>query len=99
MAMAEPSLTEEQAAWLRGELWRGTLAGLVYSDMRSVAVKQGLVSQLFLSKSTRHGEPVPPLELDLLLPALRRIAAAVRKLSVDSGRWFGNDAVLRDDGE
>jgi hypothetical protein len=99
MAMVGPALTEEQSAWLRAELWRGTLAGLIYSHMRSVAVKRGLVSRLFFSESTRNGDPIPPLDLNLLLPVLRRVVAAARRLSMDSGHWYGNGAAMTDDGE
>lgn len=94
-ALVEPALSAEQLQWLKAEMWRGTLAGIVYMRMRSSAVHQGLVAALYFSETTRRGQAIPPLDFDLLLAVLQRIAAAARDLSMDSGKWFGNDAVLQ----
>src|SRR5438552_2295479 len=50
-ALAPAALSDEQAEWLRQELWRGTLAGIAYTYMRSPAVHYGLVSKPFFSTS------------------------------------------------
>ena len=60
-------LPAEEASLLRNEIWRGTLAQLVYTRIRCQAVHNLGASPLLLSETTFRDKPVPPLDFDLLL--------------------------------
>jgi hypothetical protein len=76
---------------LRTEIWRGTLAHLVYTTIRCQAVHRLGASPLLLSETTLRGQPVPPLDFDLLHPVIGRIREAAASLSTTTNTWFGHD--------
>jgi hypothetical protein len=84
-------LTHEETQHLKNHLWRGTLASLVYSNLRSPLVHRLGASPILLSQTTFRGQPVPILDFTLLYPRLIEILDRARKLSVTANSWFGHD--------
>lgn len=85
-------LKAHELAWIKSELWRGTLAAIAYSRLRIPSV-HGFrsVDAVSFEGTTFRGEPVPDIDFEMLHARLRRIAAAARELSLSSGKWFGHD--------
>ena len=84
-------LPDTEANCLRIEMWRGTLAHLVYTSIRCQAVHCLGTSPLLLSETILRGQPVHPLDFDLLHPVIERIREAAAKLSTATNSWFGHD--------
>jgi len=84
-------LTLVEMQHLKNHLWRGTLASLVYSNLRSPLVHRLGASPILLSQTTFRGRPVPILDFTLLYPQLIEILARARQLSVTASSWFGHD--------
>jgi hypothetical protein len=91
VALVKDQLTVEEMQQLKNHLWRGTLANLIYSNIRSPLVHRLGASPLLLSKTTLRGQPVPVLDFILLYPQLLNILEKVRTLSVTANSWFGHD--------
>jgi hypothetical protein len=84
-----PHLTADQLTWLEPEVWRGSIANAVYATLRSTGVHYGGVSHGLSFSSTFHGKAVPRIDFQNLYPALVSLAAHARKVSEETGDWFG----------
>lgn len=91
ITLVNDRLTVEEMQQLKGHLWRGTLASLVYSNIRSPLVHGLSASPILLSRTTLRGQQVPVLDFALLYPQLSEILERVRELSVTTNSWFGHD--------
>lgn len=86
------SYPPDAAAFLRREAWRATVANATYRSIRSLGVHWfGSPSKLTFSNTTFKGSQVPPVDFDMLRRALGRICDFAQSLSVDTGKWFGQD--------
>lgn len=90
-------LRDEDMQRLTNQLWRGTLANLVYSDIRSLLVHRLGARPILLSRTTLHSQPIPVLNFTLLYPQLTEILEKVRELSVTANSWFGHDFRIPED--
>lgn len=91
VALVNDRLSAEEMQQLTKQFWRGTLANLVYSNIRSPLVHGLGASPILLSRTTLHGQPVPVLDFILLYPQLTEILGKVRELSITANSWFGHD--------
>ena len=83
-------LTLTDYTWLEREVWRGSIANAIYTSLRSPGVHYGGVSHgLSFSTSTFRGERIPRIDFHNLHPALISLAAHVKKVSEETGDWFG----------
>jgi hypothetical protein len=77
------------------ELWRGTIAAIVYYWMRNRSVHGYGGSQRITFEETHlNGSPAPSLSLHDLLPPLKAMIGEARKRSIDRCEWFGDDDIL-----
>jgi hypothetical protein len=86
LALARPVLNERDFKSFSKFLWKGTLARTSY-DNRCEAVHN---TWDFPGRSY-CGSPVPLLGFDEIYPALKEIFTAMRKLSFQTGVFFGNE--------
>lgn len=85
-----PHLSASDLEWLEREVWRGTIANAIYTALRSPGVHYGGVSHgLSFSKTTFQGQVIARIDFESLHPALVSIAAHARKVSEETGDWFG----------
>jgi hypothetical protein len=90
-------LTSTEIEQVRREMWRTTIANLVYQHLRNASVHAfGGGSGIWLSLTTHEGAPVPPIRFQQLLPCVRGLVAEARRRSDETGQWFGNDAIVKD---
>jgi hypothetical protein len=82
-------LTPGQFKWLQAELWRGSIANGVYTSLRSPGVHYGGVRHGLSFASTFHGNEIRRIDFDTLHPALVSLAAHAKKVSEETGQWFG----------
>lgn len=88
-------LAPQQLAALRGELWRGTIAGVAYYWLRNPAVHGiGASVPLSFGNTTVAGAPAQPLTFARLHAALTHLVAELRRRSEATNEWFGNDQTL-----
>jgi hypothetical protein len=90
-ALLDRVLTRNELEQLNQQLWRGTIASLVYLHLRSPLVHGPGAVPLLLSKATLHGAPVPALDFELLFPPLCRILSEAKRISVTSNSFYGHD--------
>ena len=86
-----PKLTTNEQARLKGHFWRGTLAAIIYSKIRSPAVHQFGALDVSFDNTTFQGLPVPTINFQMLHKCLKRIANAAREKSLSTEKWFGHD--------
>jgi hypothetical protein len=90
LAAVEKDTPEDHLKWLGSEIWRGTLANVVHSRIRSLNVHYlGSAGGLSFSNTKYHGQEIPEIDFKTLMRALRRIAAYARVTSLDTNKWFG----------
>jgi len=89
-------LSASELTQLKPELWRITIANVVYQRLRNPAIHGfGPSGAIIFSQTTWKGQPAP----DVGLPSLKFCALGLideaRKRSEANGEWFGNDAIVR----
>jgi hypothetical protein len=85
-------LTGNELERFKKQLWRGSLASIVYSEMRCPDVHRGAApTAITFDKTTFRNKPVPALDFVLLHPVLKRILQVAKNESLKSGKWFGHD--------
>ena len=78
------------------ELWRATIANVVYQHLRNAAMHGfGTSAGIVLSQTTWNGQPVPILGLSELKRCARGLIAEARHRSEANWQWFGDDAIVR----
>jgi len=81
---------EDQLKWLESEIWRGTLANVAHSRIRSLNVHfLGSPGGISFSTTKYHGKNIPDIDFEMLMRALRRIVASARVASLDTNKFFG----------
>lgn len=89
-------LTSGDLERLQHEIWRTTIANLVYQHLRNPSVHAfGGSSGIWLSHTTHERVSVPPIELHQLLGCARGVVAEARRRSERTCQWFGNDAIVK----
>ena len=86
-----PQLFPDHFRWLEPQLWRGSIANAVYASLRSPGVHYGGVGHGLSFSATFHGEKLPRVDFHNLHSALTSLAAHARKVSEETGKWFGVD--------
>jgi hypothetical protein len=90
-------LTPAELVQLRPEVWRATIANVVYQHLRNPSVHGfGTGSGIILSQTTYNGQPVPILGLPQLRNCAWGLVAEARRRSEANWEWFGDDAIVRD---
>ena len=92
--IVESHLTPQQCEWLKLEIYRGTIASIVFTEIRSSNVHWlGSADALSFSKSFHMGHPLPNIDFWMLHRALLKVAAYARDLSLSTNKWFGSDSI------
>jgi hypothetical protein len=88
-------LTAAELAQVRSEVWRATIANIVYQHLRNPSVHGFSASSgIILSQTTYHGQPVPIFGLPQLRGCVSGLVAEGRRRSESNWEWFGNDAIV-----
>lgn len=88
-------ITASELTQLRPELWRTTIANVVYQHLRNPAIHGfGSSGGIIFSQTTWNGQAVPELGLSLLRTCALGLIAEARKRSEVNGEWFGNDTIV-----
>jgi len=85
----QSELSPAHLAWLKREVWRGSVAYAVYTTLRTGSVHFGGVGAALSFSHTYQGKPIPRVVFHNLYAALLSLAAHARKVSQESGEWFG----------
>ena len=90
-------LTSAELKQLRQEVWRATIANVVYQSLRNPSVHAfGASSGIWLSQTTYQGSSVPPVGFHQLLRCVRGLVNEAHRRSETNWQWFGNDAIVKD---
>ena len=77
---------------IKSELWRGTIAAIVYSEFRVPSVHIfGPPDSTTFDETTFRGQPVPDIMSSMVHRCLKRIITAAKQISIETGKWFGHD--------
>ena len=80
----------------RAEVWRATIANIVYQHLRNPSVHGFRGSGgIILSQTTYQGQPVPIIGFPQLKSCAWGLVAEARRRSEANGEWFGNDATVQ----
>lgn len=80
---------------LRPNLWRTTIANVVYQRLRNPAIHGfGPSGGIIFSETTWKGQPVPEVGLPSLRNCALGLIGVARKRSEANGQWFGNYAIV-----
>ena len=87
-----PLLNNSEQENIKKELWRGSFAAIVYSEVRIPSVHWfGPPDGVTFDNTTFRGQPVPSIEFVTVYPCLKRIASIAREKSLITEKWFGHD--------
>ncbi|MEX2109272.1 MAG: hypothetical protein WD802_01530 [Gemmatimonadaceae bacterium] len=90
LASVAKDTPEDHLKWLESEIWRGAIANVVHTRIRSLNVHYlGSAGDLSFSNTTYLGQNLPEIDFAMLMRALRRIAEHARKTSTETNKWFG----------
>ncbi|MCJ7811345.1 MAG: hypothetical protein MUP62_04040 [Dehalococcoidia bacterium] len=90
--LLSPLLNNSEIGDVQKELWRGTFAAIIYSQVRIPAVHGfGPSDGITFDKWTFKGQQVPAIEFTMLKNSLKRIADVAKGKSLNSKKWFGHD--------
>lgn len=87
----EPHLPKDEVTIFRENLWRGTIAALAYQQLRNLAVHNLGAIDISFNTTKFKGTIMPNLDFKLLQPALKIILGKLKKVSLDSGYWYGHN--------
>lgn len=89
--------TQSEAKLLEAELWRGSIANVVYTRLRNPSVHNfRRAAEVSFDTTTYQGQPVQPITFSRLHDALMRLIAEARGRSMANNQWFGNDAIVNE---
>lgn len=92
IALLSSVLNNEEIEDIKKELWRGSFAAIVYSEVRNVSVHSfGPPDGISFDNTLFKGQPCPQIDFDLAHKTLKSLASAVREISLNSTKWFGHD--------
>ncbi len=81
-------MTKDQTAWLRDNLFKGTIAAISYELVRSKLVHDIEAADVTFNETTINGNPVPDLNFELLYPALLNIFLRLKDKSLEANIWY-----------
>jgi len=87
-------LETSEYEWLDERLWKGTVAAIIYTDIRCQLV-HNLFTRGYLSfeRMTFNGERICRIDFDFMYPVLQRILKKAIEISLTSGKWYGHDFI------
>ncbi len=89
--------SEREAKFLGVELWRGTIASVVYARLRNPSVHSfRRAAEISFDSTTYRGQPARPITFRRLHEALLKIIAEARARSMANDQWFGDDKIVKD---
>ena len=92
MDMLAPKLDQAELQDVKREIWRGTFASVVYDQFRVASVHAfGPPDSTTFDGTTFEDKPVPNIDFFMVHDCLKKIIAAARRVSVETGKWFGHD--------
>lgn len=93
-----PLVTGVELEKIKKELWRGTYAAIIYIEMRVPSVHGlGTADGITFDNTTFKGQPIPPIEFPMLYEFIKGIEPELRKLSLNTEKWFGHDFKIEDE--
>lgn len=92
----EQVLGETVPKSFKNELWRATIANVVYQYLRNPAVHgAGVSGALGFGQTTYGGKEMPILDFERLINCAANIIREARRRSETTGQWFGNDEIVK----
>lgn len=83
-------ITPDAFEFLKKELWRGSIASIVYSRIRSPGVHTfGPAKSLIFSATTYKDKLLPEVDFPMLRRVLARVIAHAEQVSLSTNRLFG----------
>ena len=93
-----PLVTAAELEKIKEELWRGTYAAIIYSRMRVPSVHGlGTADGITFDNTTFKDQPVPPIEFPMLYEFIKGIEPELRRLSLETEKWFGHDYEIEEE--
>ena len=89
------SLLDNEKAKLIDNLWRGTIANIVYELVRNPEVHGSGSGGLSFDATEYKGRTGVTLDFKEFYDALKQILQSVRKVSMETGHWYGNPNYLK----
>jgi hypothetical protein len=78
--------------FLSDNLWRGTVANIVYERIRGGGVHWlGSPDTVSFSITKHNGASLPEVDYYMLKAALDRVLVYARTISLETGKWFGTE--------
>jgi hypothetical protein len=94
-AIGETFSSKNEVAEVVRQLWRGTLAAVVYHWMRNPSVHGLGGSPRITFDETNFKDTCPPaISLGTLLPPLKEMLRQARERSLNRCEWFGDDRIV-----
>ncbi|PSH04036.1 MAG: hypothetical protein CXZ00_09515 [Acidobacteria bacterium] len=90
------TLLETDKTKLVENLWRASIANIVYDHIRVAEVHGPGSGGLSFDKTVYAGNTGVTLDFDMFYNALGQILEKVRKVSMATGQWFGNPDYMRE---
>jgi len=89
--LLEPFLSADMIQKINPELWKGSFAAIVYDRFRIDAVHYfGPPDGTTFDRTTFQDKPVPHIDFVMVYNCLERVMAVCRKVSEQSGKFFGH---------
>jgi hypothetical protein len=86
--------TDAEFEKLRPEIWRATLANIVYEWLRNPIIHGFKTGGVSFPEATYNGQNVPELKTPKLINCVKGLIAEARRRSEAKGQFFGNDAMF-----
>lgn len=85
-------LEADEKKWLGERLWRGTVAAIIYTEIRCQVIHNLFtIDRLPFENMTFNGKRIRQIDFDFMYPVLQRIFKKAREISLTSGRLYGCD--------
>ena len=91
LAALQPPLDPVESKNLQPHLWRGTIASMLYTNVRSEAVHSFPPVNVVFRVSVFKGEPIGDLNYKSVGPAAKAVLAACHDISFSTGKYYGHD--------
>lgn len=92
LSIVRDVLESSEYEWLEERLWHGTVAAIIYSEIRCQLVHNlSTRDHVSFNRTTFNGEPIPRIDFDFMYPVLQRILKKAIETSLTSGKWYGHD--------
>ena len=84
----DAALNEQQRAWLKVHIFKGSIAYISYERIRSELVHDISAAPISFSETSYKGNPVPDLNFEMLYVALRNIVEISERDAITTNRWW-----------